>query len=114
MKLKSIEIAIINCLLSDKDVGLIKNSVDFDQIKVVSRDFTGPGFLTELRSNQKLKLFSDGVSKRWGKVGARLNSPGIETGYLLYIDNGYLTSIEGYTYGENWPDEIYEFEIYDV
>jgi hypothetical protein len=85
--------------------------LDFDAVTVSAREFTGVGFLTELARSKELKLFDGGVSLRWGKVGARLNTS-VETGYLLYIDDGYLTAMEGYTYGDEWPARITEMEFY--
>jgi hypothetical protein len=37
-----------------------------------------------------------------------------ETGYLVYIDDGYVTSVEGYTYGDEWPDQIEQVELYEL
>ena len=61
-----------------------------------------------------MKLFNDGVSLRWGKIGARLNVAKIETGYLVYVDDGYLTAVEGYTYGDEWPNQIDRMELYEL
>jgi hypothetical protein len=44
----------------------------------------------------------DGVSLRWTKAGARLGPSRIETGYVIYIDDGYIVAIEGHAYGEEW------------
>jgi hypothetical protein len=66
---------------------------------VTSRRYTGAGFLTDLDRSEALRLFDEEVSLRAGRVGARLNSNRLETGYLVYIDNGYLTTLEGYTFG---------------
>jgi hypothetical protein len=47
-------------------------------------------------------------------VKARLNASKLETGYVVYVDNGYLTTIEGYTYGDDWPESIGSFELYEL
>ena len=83
-------------------------------VTVSDREFTGAGFLTEFARSRELKLFEDGVYLQWGKVGARLNAAKLETGYLVYIDDGYLTTVEGYTYGEEWPGEVDQFELYEL
>jgi hypothetical protein len=111
MKLTPLEAAVIRCLLADSQMKREDTRLDFDAITVSSREFTGAGFLTELARSKELKIFDDGVSLRWGKVGARINAS-IETGYLLYIDEGYLTAIEGYTYGDEWPTRVTEMEFY--
>jgi hypothetical protein len=32
-------------------------------------------------------------------------------GFLLYVDGGLLSMLEGYSYEEPWPDEIREFSV---
>ena len=60
-----------------------------------------------------LKVESDDSSYKWGKLGAKLNGT-IDTGYLIYVDCGYLHALEGYTYAEEWPEDISEIETYIV
>ena len=68
--------------------------------------------MTDFERSEELKLFDDSVSLRWGKVGARLNADQIETGYLVYVDDGYVTTVEGYTYGDEWPGSVERIELY--
>jgi hypothetical protein len=109
-----IEEAIIRRMLSDSALKPVRSTVDFSSVMVLDREFTGAGFLTEFSRKQELKLFPDGFSLRWGKVGARLNASKVETGYLVYIDDGFITSVEGYTYGDAWPTTIDQIELYDI
>jgi hypothetical protein len=110
----NLEKAVIERFLADPAVKPNKRSVDFEAVNVSSREFTGAGFLTDFQRTDELKLFDESVSLRWGKVGARLNASQTDTGYLVYIDEGYLSMIEGYTYGEDWPVEVEQLEIYDL
>lgn len=32
-------------------------------------------------------------------------------GFLLYVDDGLITMLEGYTYGEPWPQPVGEFSL---
>ena len=61
-----------------------------------------------------MKLFDDEVSLRWGEVGARINAACIETGYLVYVNRGQITAVEGYTYGEEWPGRVESIEWYEL
>jgi hypothetical protein len=70
--------------------------------------------LTEFERSEDLKVFATGVSLRWGKIGARLNAAKLETGYLVYVDDGYVTTVEGYTYGDEWPDQVEHIELYEL
>ena len=114
MKATELEKAVIKSMLADRELKPLRPTVNFDAVKVSDREFTGAGFLTEFEQSQELKLFEAGVSLRWGKVGARLNASRIETAYLVYVDDGYLTSVEGYTYGDEWPGSIDCVELYEL
>jgi hypothetical protein len=114
MKASALEQAVVGQLLEEAELRPARVDVDFENVAVVGREFTGVGFLTEFEPSQELKLFADGVSLRWGKVGARLNAAKLETAYVVYVDNGYLTTIEGYTYGDDWPESIASFALYEL
>jgi hypothetical protein len=101
-------------MLADRELKPVRSTVDFDAVRVSDREFTGAGFLTEFEQSEELKLFDDGVSLRWGKVGARLNASRLETGYLVYVDDGYVTTVEGYTYGDEWPNRVEQIELYEL
>ena len=92
----------------------VESTVNFEAVNVVDRELSGLGFLAEFERSEELKLFDAEVSLRWGKVGARLNASKIETGYLVYVDDGYITAVEGYTYGDEWPDEVEQIELYEM
>lgn len=114
MEINDLERAVISRMLADPDLNPIRATVSFEKVTVSDRELTGAGFLTEFERSEELKLFVDGVSLRWGKVGARLNESKIETGYLVYVDDGYLTAVEGYTYGEEWPGRVEQIELYEL
>jgi hypothetical protein len=114
MKITELEKIVIERMLVDRTLKPLKLAVDFDRVSIRDREFTGAGFLTEFERSEELKLFDDKTSLRWGKVGARLNASEIETGYLIYVDDGFLTTIEGYTYGEEWPHQIEQIDLYEL
>lgn len=114
MKTSALEQAVIGRMLGDRELNPARSTVDFDNVTVSSREYTGAGFLTEFEPTQELKLFGDGVSLRCGNVGARLNVSRQETGYLIYVDDGYVTAVEGYTYGDDWPDRVEQIELYEL
>jgi hypothetical protein len=114
MKITELEKIVIERMLVDRTLKPVKLAVDFDRVSIRDREFTGAGFLTEFERSEELKLFDDKTSLRWGKVGARLNASELETGYLIYVDDGFLTTIEGYTYGEEWPHQIEQIDLYEL
>lgn len=117
MKLTKLEGAVISRMLADCEMNFWKSSVDLDKVLVKAREYTGTGCITEFRLSGELQLLGSRDSRRWGNVGARvssLNTEGLDLGFLIYIDDGFLTCMESYTYGEAWPDHINGFELYDL
>lgn len=81
--------------------------------KVVSRRFTGAGFFTSFELPNALPAASVPSAKiRFGDVGA--NIPGLQhgAGFLVYVDDGKLTMLEGYSYDEKWPERVENFELH--
>jgi len=115
MCLNELEKLLIRQFLEDEKIEIAKRKVNLDLIEVSARELTGAGSFTQLKKCDELKVSSINHSFKWGKLGAKLNSEKIDTGYLIYIEKGYIDTIEGYTYGgDDWPEEIYEIEIYDL
>jgi hypothetical protein len=114
MEVTELEKAVVGQFLRDPELSPLNREVNLEKARVINRESTGVGILTEFEPSQEVKLFADGVSLRWGKVGVRLNASTIETSYVVYVDNGYLTTIEGYTYGNDWPESISSIELYEL
>jgi len=110
----NLEKAVVEMLLNDRALLDKKKSVRWDAVAVKRRSMTGAGFLTEFEHSPELCVFGETVSLRWGKAGARLNDARIETGYLVYVDDGVITRVEGYTYGDEWPTSIDRIEMYEA
>jgi hypothetical protein len=114
MKATALEQAVIGSMLADPELRPARSTVNLNAVTVRHRELTGVGFLTEFEPSENLHLFDADVSLRWGKIGARLNASKVETGYLVYVDDGYVTTVEGYTYGDEWPDQVEQFELYEL
>jgi len=114
MKLTKLEKQVIATMIADPGVAAARAAPNFEDVIVTAREFTGVGFLTELERSENLRIFNEDVTFRWGKVGARLNASATESGYVVYVDDGYITGVEGYTYGETWPSSVEEFELYEL
>ena len=114
MTMTELEKTIIKKILADPELKPVRSSVNFNSVKVNNRNMSASGFLSEFEQSEELKLFDTSVSLRWGKIGAKLNASHLDTGYLVYVDNGYVTAVEGFTYGNIWPDHIDRIEFYEV
>jgi hypothetical protein len=105
----SVESSIIRSLISDK---LGPDSRFLNQIPLLQcpkRDLTGTGYFVEfaplpesLRADPEDTVLSTDLA-------TRLPSPGDVVGFTLFIDGGFMSSFEGYTFGDTaWPEEPME------
>jgi hypothetical protein len=51
-----------------------------------------------------------------GDVGATIEGVNHGAGFLIFVRDGYLKFLEGYTYDEPWPDktDVSELKYFDV
>ena len=46
-------------------------------------------------------------------LGAKLNG-NIEVGFFIHVEDGYLRKVEGYTFYEDWPENIESVEFFEI
>lgn len=115
----------INLQLTDLEKGALKHFLernhidkeifgrDFEQLKVIERRITGVGFFTDITTTKSLQVVGM-KSSRWGETRATLNNS-LDVGFLIYVDDYMLNTIEGYTYGDTvWPEVITSFKIREL
>jgi hypothetical protein len=79
---------------------------------VASREFTAHGFFSSL-------VVADGVAaapvtrKQLALGDATVTIDGLErgAGFVLFVREGVLGMLEGFSYGEPWPDVVTRFQI---
>ena len=113
MTLNELEKALIKNFLMQSGNFIEDDATFFSTISIKSREYTGVGFFTKFHQTEKLKINYEQKSYKCGDLGAKLNNS-IDTGYLFYIENGYLELIEGYTYDSDWPKDIHSIDIYRI
>lgn len=78
---------------------------------VEERNFTGVGVITSYVRERQWTVSNTDDNRGVGDVVVILNGT-IEAGFLLMIEKGRVTWLEGYVFGDDrWPDEILTFEI---
>jgi hypothetical protein len=80
--------------------------------RVKSREFTGVGFMTELDLPADVERVR--LCKHETKVGGVVAATGgLEhgAGFVLYLKDGLLDALEGYSYDETWPQTMQSFEL---
>ncbi len=106
----SFENDVMNCIIMENTV--ISNDLlkQYHTAKVINREFTKYGFYTKYEVNPDLKLKS--IEKAvLGNVQAKVNNLKNGVGFALYITNGLIDTLEGYTYDECFPDAILKYKL---
>jgi len=81
-----------------------------EHVVVSSREMTGVGFFTRLVV-EGTEAIASGPSFKLGDVNGTANNVQHGLGFLLYVKDGVLSALEGYTYDEPWPDELHGLQL---
>ena len=112
-ELNALERAVLNKLLEGDHPALRELRRQSEVATVVSRRWTGVGFLTSFGLAEDTPRASlQGSKIRFGDVGARITGLQHGAGFLLYVDDGKLRMLEGYSYDEKWPERFESFELH--
>ena len=84
----------------------------YDVSRVVERKFTGVGFFTYFSvENLSLHLSND-VNMTLGAIQTDMEGLKWGMGSVLFIRDGVIYMLEGYTYGEAFPEEIVNYRFF--
>lgn len=84
----------------------------YEKCSVIGREFTGHGFFANFEVTDKSNSLTEDVPTHLGNL--TIAFPGVEVGagFVLYIENGLITMLEGYIYGDDsWPEKITEYRV---
>ena len=82
----------------------------YKKAKVENRNFTGVGFFTDFEIPEDTPRVIETVKYGYGNVSGKINN--IDIGFILFIKDGIIICLEGYTYYDSWPDIITHYELY--
>lgn len=108
--LSLIEDAVLKKLLAGNLPLLVQLQQQLEVCSVEKREFTGFGFYTTLVVPGNIPR-SAGLNIKFGDVIGDI--PGLPSGagFLLYVRDGVLDMLEGYSYNEPWPATIDDFAL---
>jgi hypothetical protein len=107
----------MNELLSDMERSVIQMLLNGDAITfrtlreqlihchVSHRTLTGVGFITDLEVDPTIARLTNKGRIIWGDVLADMEGIQNGVGFVLVLENGYLRMLEGYSFGEPWPEQ---------
>lgn len=75
--------------------------------RVLSREFTGVGFWTFLKVPLDTPRADIGPERIvLGGVYAEIEGVEHGAGFILFVEDGYLDNLEGFTYDDPWPKQL--------
>jgi hypothetical protein len=84
------------------------------QLEVAKRrppEYTGVGFFIHFDVPQEATRLPGNPTIRFGDVIAEIEGLQHGAGFVLFIDNGVLAMLEGYTYDEPWPEKVSTYKL---
>ncbi|MCX5741652.1 MAG: hypothetical protein NT062_04030 [Proteobacteria bacterium] len=103
--LNEIEGAVLDKLLAGEIPTLQILRSQRDHLCVMKREFTGVGFYTEFGHPPGAARLRAPMRVRFGDVLADIRGLEHGAGFVLFIDDGLITMLEGYsTANEPWPE----------
>jgi hypothetical protein len=106
MTLTELEKQVIDALLrgGDTTMGILRQQAEHAEVS--SREMTGVGFFTEFVVPALLPRVPGLPSFRLGHVNGTAANVKHGLGFVLFVKDGTLQMLEGYTYDEPWPKTI--------
>ena len=111
MEPTDLERSVIEMLLAGNHPVLEALRRQFQVSSVTKRELTGCGFFTYFAVDRTAVASIDQESFRIGDVDATI--PGLQhgAGFVLFVEDGYVDNLEGYTYDESWPASVSGFNL---
>jgi len=104
--LTTLEDQVLDMLLRGQDEVLVILRQQAKQLQVSSREKTGVGFYTEFAVSPEVPRVPGRPTFKLGDVNGTADNVNHGLGFLLYVTEGALSMLEGYTYDEPWPDDV--------
>jgi hypothetical protein len=83
----------------------------FQVAKVLNRQLTEVGFFIEFSVPSDAPIVSSSPSFEINDVVSEIRGIENGAGFVLYVRDGKLATLEGFTFDENWPKEISDFKL---
>ena len=101
-----LEDQVLQMLLRGEDECLAVLRQQAEQASVYFREMTGVGFFSEIQVPPEAPRITGRPSFTLGDVNGTAENVTHGLGFVLFVTEGALSMLEGYTYDEPWPDEF--------
>jgi hypothetical protein len=110
--LSPLEHEVIAMLLSPDHPVFEALRLQFARCEAAARELTGVGFFTELSIPTDAAPAPVRPARlHLGGVVAEIDGLKHGAGFVLFIENGMLATLEGYSYDEPWPERVNSFSL---
>jgi hypothetical protein len=109
--LNRLETQVLGMLLVGDDDALNALRSQVPHLRVTSREMTGVGFLTEFSVSVDAPRVVGSPTFKFGDVSGKADNVEHGLGFVLYVDDGALSALEGYTYDDAWPEEVHGLKL---
>ena len=106
------ENAIMSMILAGSDDPLRVLRTQLLHSEVASRKFTGCGFFTHFRVADHAARLLPAVDLVIDDVHAEVREVEHGAGFILFVRSGAISCLEGFTYGESWPENPELLRLY--
>lgn len=110
--LNSLEKSVLEKLLAGKSEMYQILQKQLYALRVKERKMTGVGFFTRFSFPDDVRKLPGRETFDIGDVSAELQNLKHGAGFVLFIDDGLINMLEGFTYDEPWPHDISNFHLY--
>lgn len=109
--LTEFERAVLDKLLAGNHPVLAALRGQLASCRVSSRKFTGHGFFAKLDVDRESNAAVPVQRAKIRDVGAEIPELKYGAGFVLFVADGYLDVLEGFTYDEHWPRLVRDFTL---
>ena len=106
MKFDEFEKIIITDIIEQYPQYKQKLQAQLEKIAVQKREFSTYGFSTHYAVIALEEALENDENLQLGKCQWNINGLRYGSDYILWIKNGLISYLEGFSYNEPWPDEI--------
>lgn len=108
--LNELESLVLERLLDGDDPVLRVLRQQLENCPVFERELTGAGFFLRFRFDNDVQRVTPG-DFHFGDVSAEIEGLRYGAGFVLFVKQGLLDSLEGYSYEEPWPAKIARLHV---
>jgi hypothetical protein len=110
-EISELESEVMRMLLNGNDPVLNTLREQWRASRVEKRELTGVGFYTRFSVLDSIPRIEGNRTFNFGDVIAEINGLQYGAGFVLFVKDGVINMLEGYTYDESWPPIISAFRL---